>query len=87
MKDYLSLIIWIVIIGGAFAYAWYKGYWLKISNFIDETREELKKCTWPSWEELKGSTVVIFVVTFLLGLFIVIADLTFLLIVRILLMA
>jgi hypothetical protein len=30
-------------------------------------REELKKCTWPTWEELKGSTVLIMISIALLG--------------------
>jgi preprotein translocase subunit SecE len=42
---------------------------------VDETREELKKCSWPSREELKGSTVVVLLTTILLGLFTVGVDL------------
>jgi preprotein translocase SecE subunit len=43
----------------------------KLAGYVGETREELKKCTWPSVEELKGSTVVILVSIALLGIFIV----------------
>jgi preprotein translocase subunit SecE len=42
---------------------------------VQETREELKKCTWPTWEELKGSTVVVIVSVGLLGVFTVVVDL------------
>jgi preprotein translocase subunit SecE len=42
-----------------------------------ETREELKKCTWPSVAELKGSTVVVFVATTLMAVFTVGVDMVF----------
>jgi preprotein translocase SecE subunit len=41
---------------------------------VSETREELKKCAWPNWEELKGSTALILVMIALLGGFIVLVD-------------
>ena len=74
MKDYIGLIIWVVIIGGAFAFAWQRGLLLRVANYVMETREELKKCTWPSYDELKGSTVVVMVAVFLLGLITIGAD-------------
>jgi len=66
--------LWAVVIGGAFIFAWRKGYLLRISSYVAETREELRKCTWPSVEELKGSTVVVMITIFLLGLFIIGTD-------------
>jgi preprotein translocase SecE subunit len=68
-NNYIPIIIWAVVIGATFAVLWRKGYLLRLSNYVAETREELKKCTWPSIEELKGSTVVIFVSIALLGIF------------------
>jgi preprotein translocase subunit SecE len=44
---------------------------------VRQTREELRKCTWPTWDELKGSTVLIGVSIMLLGAFIVVADVIF----------
>ena len=41
---------------------------------MQETREELKKCSWPTWEELKGSTVVIMISIALLGAFTEVVD-------------
>ena len=57
------------VIGACFLYAWRKGLLLRVANYTAETREELKKCTWPSVEELKGSTVVVMVTLALLGAF------------------
>lgn len=71
---YTGLIIWGVIIAAVFAFLWSKGYLVKIRNYVDETQEELKKCSWPTREELKGSTVVVMVTIALLGLFTVGVD-------------
>jgi len=71
VNSYIQITIWVVVIGATFAVLWRKGYLLRLSNYVAETRDELKKCTWPSVDELKGSTVVILVSIALLGLFIV----------------
>ncbi len=66
-----------ILIGVAvvwFLYAWKQGQLLKLANYFAETREELRKCTWPSVEELKGSTLVVIVSIGLLGAFTVGVD-------------
>ncbi len=82
MNDYIWLIFWVVVIGAAFGFAWYQGYLTKLSNYVQETKEELRKCTWPSSEELKGSTAVVMVAVVLLGGFTVAADFVITLLVR-----
>jgi len=71
VNDLVKLLIWFAIVLVLFGVAWRKGYLLRISNYVMETREELRKCTWPSVDELKGSTVVILLTIVLLGGFIV----------------
>ena len=44
------------------------------ATYVQQTREELRKCTWPTWEELKGSTVVIVISIVLLGGFTFLVD-------------
>ena len=73
-KEYITLGIAVVAIAAVFAFLWQKGHLLRLSNYILETREELKKCTWPSWAELKGSTVVVMVSILILGGFTVAVD-------------
>jgi preprotein translocase subunit SecE len=74
VKDYIQLGIWAVVIGVTFAVLWRKGTLERLANYVRETREELKKCSWPSREELKESTVVVMVTIGLLGLFTVGVD-------------
>jgi preprotein translocase subunit SecE len=71
---YIKLLIWVAVVGVAFAIAWRKGYLARVADYVRETREELRKCTWPSLEELKGSTVVVMVAMGLLAAFTIGAD-------------
>ena len=82
MNELVKIGIWVVIVGGVFAYLWRKGHLLKISSYVAETREELRKCTWPAREELIGSTVVVLISTTLLSLLIIVADFVILKLVR-----
>jgi preprotein translocase subunit SecE len=69
-----KILIWAAIIGGLFAYLWWQGQIRRFAVYIQATREELKKCSWPTWQELKGSTVVIAISIALLGAFCMAAD-------------
>jgi preprotein translocase subunit SecE len=79
----LSTIFWIVAIGVGFLVIWRSGQLAKIVTFVRETREELNKCTWPTWNELKGSTVVVMISIGLLGGFTMLADAVFFQVMRI----
>jgi len=74
MQDTTKIIIWAVLIGGAFVWLWRAGQLAKFAAYVQQTREELRKCTWPTWDELKGSTVVVFISIFILGGFTVAVD-------------
>ena len=69
MNEYIKLAIVVAVVAAAFLYLWRKGHLLRLSLYVQETREELRKCTWPTWDELKGATVVVMISTLLLGLF------------------
>ncbi len=74
MNNWTQIIIWAVVIGAVFGYLWWQGQIQRLAVYMQETREELKKCSWPNWEELKGSTALIVVMIGLLGAFVVITD-------------
>ncbi len=83
MKNfYIQLLIWVVAVAVIFGVLWRTGQLLRLSTYIAETREELKKCTWPSWDELKGSTLVVLFSIVLLGVFTVGVDFVVMLFVR-----
>jgi len=47
----------------------------KGSAFLKDVRVEMTKVTWPTWEELKGQTVVVIVAVLLISAFIGAVDL------------
>ncbi len=52
----------------------------KIKQYLKETLAELKKMTWPTKDEMVGSTVIVIVVSLIVAMFIGVVDriLTFL---------
>jgi preprotein translocase subunit SecE len=46
----------------------------KIRKFLSETVAEMKKVTWPTREELKESTKLVIVATFVVTLFVGLVD-------------
>lgn len=74
MNEYIKLGILAAIIGIVFMYVWRRGHLLRLSTYARETKEELRKCTWPTWDELKGATVVVMISILMLGLFTVLVD-------------
>ena len=74
MSNWTSIIFWAVVIGAVFGYLWWQGQIRQFAVYLQETREELKKCSWPSWDELKGSTLLIMISILLLGAFTEVVD-------------
>jgi preprotein translocase subunit SecE len=74
MQDMIWILVWAVIIGVVFAWLWRAGHLMRFADYIRQTREELRKCTWPSWDELKGSTVVVAISIVILGGFTMLVD-------------
>ena len=74
MNFYLQLLVWVVVVGAAFAILWKNGYLASLSLYVGETREELRKCTWPTRDELIQSTLLIALVIASLGVFTMVVD-------------
>jgi preprotein translocase subunit SecE len=72
-----TILIWIAVVGVVFAFLWWKGYLVRLSNYMQQTKDELRKCTWPTWDELKGSTALIAVSIVTLGAFTMVVDYIF----------
>jgi preprotein translocase subunit SecE len=79
VNNLTPIAVWAVLIGGLFAFLWWKGYIARLSLYFQETWQELKpgKCSWPTWVELRGSTILIGLTIVLLGVFISVLDLFF----------
>jgi len=49
----------------------------RIRRFIDEAWSELKKVSWPTREQVRNLTVLVFAVSFSVGLYITVLDAAF----------
>jgi preprotein translocase subunit SecE len=47
-----------------------------IIKFLKEAQAELKKVSWPSWEEVNRSTIIVFITVIVFTLFVYFADKT-----------
>jgi preprotein translocase SecE subunit len=72
---WIQLGIGTFIFGGLFAFLWQQGYLARIATYVKETRDELRKCAWPSREELWQTTVLVALVFAGIGVFTVSIDL------------
>jgi preprotein translocase SecE subunit len=48
-----------------------------VTRFCQETMEELRKATWPTWLELRDSTTLVIFTVLLVGMMIAVADFCF----------
>jgi len=46
----------------------------KIIKFFEEVQFELKKVSWPTWDELRGSTYVVLSFSVLIAVFLFVVD-------------
>ena len=49
----------------------------KFHQFISDVNFEMSKVSWPNWDELKGSTYVVLVITLMMIVFLFLVDFLF----------
>ncbi len=74
--DGYGMYIFLGLLLGLFGYLWSKGHLQAFRKYVMETREQLRKCTWPTRDELYQHTVVVLLSTLMMGVFTVLADQT-----------
>jgi preprotein translocase subunit SecE len=74
VNNWTSISVTTVVILAIFGYLWWQGQIQRFAVYVQETREELRKCSWPTWQELKGSTLLIGMTVAFLGLFVYVID-------------
>jgi preprotein translocase subunit SecE len=74
MRDFIWIIVLAAAAAAVFAWLWRGGYLMRLTTYVRATREELRKCSWPSWDELKGSTLIVGIAILILGGFTVGVD-------------
>ena len=70
----MNTLIWVAVVAVIFGFLWKQGQLKRFTAYWQQTMEELKKCTWPTRDELRGSTVVVILSILVLGLFTFVVD-------------
>jgi preprotein translocase subunit SecE len=52
-----------------------KDRWTKIKTFFIEVNAEVRKVTWPTFKEVRDTTIVVIIAVFLFGIFLYLVDL------------
>jgi len=73
-NNWIQIAVVAALVLAAFGYLWWQGQIKRLAAYCQETYVELQKCTWPTMDELKGSTVLIMVTIGLLGGYVVVID-------------
>ena len=55
----------------------HKNAWQQFLQYVSEVRVEMKRVTWPSKQEIYGTTLMVILTTFLFGMYFYICDLGF----------
>jgi len=84
VNDYIKYGVGLAVTAVIFLVLWRMGYVGRLRKYIEDTQEELRKCTWPTVQELKGSTAVVMVTMFLLGGYVIGIDFILTLVVNVL---
>ena len=67
-------IFWLIFFVAVFIWMWRTGKIGAIKQYIIETREQLRKSTWPTRDELKQHITVVLISSLLLAIFTFVAD-------------
>jgi preprotein translocase subunit SecE len=59
-----------------------KELWNRTREFFEEVRREMKNVSWPSRDEVLGTTVVVIFATFVFGFFLHAADIVFFMVIE-----
>jgi len=51
------------------------GWYKRMVTFVQEVIAELKRTTWPKWDEVRGTTTVVIIAVFIFALFLWAVDL------------
>jgi preprotein translocase subunit SecE len=49
----------------------------RLRDYVAEVRVEMRRVTWPGWPEVYGTTVMVLITTFALGIYFSVCDMFF----------
>ena len=75
MNNWNLPIVILAVVAGAVAWAVFTGRWAKLVAFFRDVEQEIRKTSFPSKDEVFGTTIVVLVTSFVFAFYLWIADL------------
>ena len=75
MNNWILPIVILAVVAGAVAWAVFTGRWAKLVAFFRDVEQEIRKTSFPSKDEVFGTTIVVLVTSFVFAFYLWIADL------------
>ena len=75
MNNWILPIVILAILGGAVVWAVRSGWWERSVVFLREVKQEIKKTSFPSKDEVFGTTIVVLLTSFVFAFYLWLADL------------
>jgi preprotein translocase subunit SecE len=69
----VSIVLLLALVGVG-VWLFKSGRWAKITEFVREVVAEVKRCSFPSWDEVRGTTIVVIITSFVFAIFLWFAD-------------
>ena len=74
MSDLTWIIIWSVVAVIVFVWLWKAGQLVRLAAYVRETREELKKTSFPSSNDVKNTTIIVIVNVIFFAIYLFLID-------------
>jgi preprotein translocase subunit SecE len=72
--ELIVLLVVVAALGGLGFWLVKAGHWSRGLEFLSEVRAEMRKVTFPTRDEVMGTTVVVLVTSFIFGVFLFLSD-------------
>ena len=72
--EWIVLLIVVAALAGLGFWLYKAGYWVKAKEFLTEVRSEMRKVSFPTRDEVVGTTIVVIVTSFIFAVYLFVAD-------------
>ncbi len=71
---WIVLLVVVAALAGLGYWVWSAGHWKRGQDFVRETNIEMKKVSFPSWDEVQATTIIVIITSFIFAVYLWGAD-------------
>ena len=71
---WIVLLVVVAALAGLGYWAWSAGHWNRSKDFLRETNIEMKKVSFPSWDEVQATTIIVIITSFIFAVYLFAVD-------------